>query len=532
MKNPVFWSIFPLALVLPACRQAGEKPSCPNIIYIMTDDHSFQTLSAYGHPISRLAPTPNLDRLAAEGMLFRQAFVENSISAPSRATLLTGMYSHHHRQTTLQYGIMDSTLTYFPELLQQAGYQTALFGKWHLSVTPKGFDHYDIFWDQGEYYNPVMRTEETGGKYVMQPGYATEIVTDHALAWIDAHKDAGKPFCVLLHHKAPHRNWMPALEDLELYEDVVFPEPTTLRDDYSTRGEQMRQQQLTLSDDMGYAFDFKVPELLEEPQHPYIKASWFAAMASFTPAQRAVWDSTYARMNASFLADRPQGDDLLRWKYQRYVHDYCRTIHKVDQQVGRVLDYLDRNGMRENTIVIYTSDQGFYMGEHGLYDKRFMYEEALRTPLLVRWCGHVAPGSVCDDMVQNIDNAPTLLDLAGVPVPAEMDGVSYKPILQGKTPERWRQEIYYQYYDFPAVGNVRKHYGIRTRRYKLIHWLDEECGGLPAIDSWELFDLQENPEETRNVYDAPDYRAVREELAVRLRALADSVGASPAGPVL
>lgn len=525
MKKSVLWGVLPLSALLPACRQEAQQTERPNIIYIMTDDHSFQTLSAYGHPVSQLAPTPNLDRLAREGMLFRRAFVENSISAPSRATLLTGMYSHHHRQTTLQYGIMDSTLTYFPELLQEAGYETALIGKWHLSVSPKGFDHYDIFWDQGEYYNPGMRTEDTDGAYVTQPGYATRIVTDHALAWIDAHKDDGKPFCLLLHHKAPHRNWMPDLEDLELYEDVTFPEPSTLREDYSARGEQMRQQQLTLSDDMGYAFDFKVPELLDEPQHAYIKDSWYIAMDSFTPAQRAVWDSTYAGMNAEFLARRPQGDALLGWKYQRYIHDYCRTVHEVDEQVGRLLDYLDRNGLRENTVVVYTSDQGFFMGEHGLYDKRFMYEEALRTPLLVRWPGHVAAGSECGLMVQNIDNAPTLLDLAGVSVPPGMDGVSFKPLLLGETPPDWRQEIYYQYYDFPAVGNVRKHYGIRTERYKLIHWKDDACGGLPAIDSWELFDLQEDPEETRNCYSDPAYGPVREELERRLQALARSAGA-------
>lgn len=525
MKNPAIWGILPLSIALPACSPAGRETPQPNILFILTDDHSFQTLSAYGHPISQMAPTPNLDRLAGEGMLFRQAFVENSISAPSRATLMTGMYSHHHGQGTLQYGIMDSTVTFFPELLQRVGYRTAMIGKWHLSARPKGFDHYDIFWDQGEYYNPVMRTEETDGQYITQPGYATEIVSDHALAWLDSHKDDGHPFCLMVHHKAPHRSWMPALEDLELYEDVTFPEPATLRDDYATRGEQMRQQQLTLSNDMGYAFDFKVPELLEEPQHPYIKDSWYIAMASLTPGQRAVWDSAYARMNARFLAERPEGDELLKWKYQRYIHDYCRTIHQVDVQVGRILDYLDSHGLADNTIVVYTSDQGFYMGEHGLYDKRFMYEEALRTPLLVRWPGHVKAGSRTDAMVQNIDTAPTLLDLAGVPVPEEMDGVSYKPILLGHTPKDWRKEIYYQYYDFPAVGNVRKHYGIRTQRYKLIHWLDVECGGLPAIDTWELFDLQEDPQEIRNVYADPAYTSIREKLEAQLQALADSVGA-------
>ena len=242
MKRFALLGLAPLVPV--ACSGPDEDSQRPNIIYIMTDDHAFQALSAYGHPISQVAPTPNLDRIARNGMIFRQAFVENSISAPSRATLLTGMYSHHHGQKTLQYGIMDTTVTHFPELLQEAGYQTAIIGKWHLSIEPKGFDHYDIFYDQGEYYNPSMRTPETEGKYVRQEGYATEVVTDHAIAWLDEHKNAEEPFCLMVHHKAPHRNWMPAPQDLQLYEDVVFPEPSTLFDDYSTRGEQMRQQQM------------------------------------------------------------------------------------------------------------------------------------------------------------------------------------------------------------------------------------------------------------------------------------------------
>mgnify|MGYP003308802210 CR=1 FL=1 len=511
--------IIPALYVLPlalGCTQKEEMKR-PNIIFIMSDDHSFQTISAYGHPISQLAPTPNLDRLAAEGIVCRRAFVENSISAPSRATLLTGMYSHHHGQKTLQYGIMDSTLTYFPELLQDAGYRTALIGKWHLSVEPKGFDWYDIFYDQGEYYNPGMRTPLTGGEYVRQEGYATEIVTDHALEWLSGRKGDSEPFCLLIHHKAPHRNWMPSLDDLELYEDVEFPEPATLFDDYATRGTQMRQQQLTIDEYMGYAFDFKVEELKDEPTLQYIKDSWDIAMSSLSEEQRKRWDEAYSRMNASFLSGRPEGDDLLRWKYQRYIHDYCRTIHSLDRQVGRILDYLERNGMKDNTVVIYTSDQGFYMGEHGLYDKRFMYEEALRTPLIVSWPGHIEAGTSTDAMIQNIDYAPTILDMAGVRTPEDMDGTSFKDImLTGRIPSDWRKQIYYQYYDFPAVGSVRQHYGIRTERYKLIHWKDDAAGGLPAIDEWELFDLASDPEEVHNVFDDEGYSAVKDNLSGRL----------------
>lgn len=522
--------LLPLVPALCVARQqsdakAGKAASRPNIVWIMTDDHACQALGAYGHPIARLAPTPNMDRLAARGMVFRESFVENSISAPSRATLLTGMYSHRHGQTTLRYGIMDTTCVYFPELLQQAGYRTAIFGKWHLSIEPRGFDHYDLLYDQGEYYNPSMRTPATGGEYVRQEGYATHIITDHALAWLDAHRDDGQPFCLMIHHKAPHRNWMAEPEYLDLYEDVTFPEPETLFDDYATRGEQMRQQQLTIDRHMGYAFDFKVEELKDEPTLPYIRESWDIAMRTLTPAQRKVWDETYARKNREFLAHRPEGRDLLRWKYQRYIHDYCRTIRSVDDAVGRVLDYLDAHGLTDNTLVVYASDQGFLLGEHGLYDKRFIYEEAFRTPLLMVWPGHIRPGSESRALVQNIDWAPTLLDAAGVDVPDAMDGRSLLPLFRSGRAAGWRQSLYYQYYDYPAVGSVRKHYGIRTARYKLIHWCDTGANGDPDIDSWELFDLRRDPHEVNNVFDDARYAAVRGRLTALLEAERRRIGA-------
>ena len=499
----------------------GRESGRPNIVYIMTDDHAYQTVGAYGHPISRLAPTPNIDRLAREGMLFREAFVENSISAPSRATLLTGVYSHRHGQTTLSYGIVDTTLVHFPELLRAEGYLTAIFGKWHLSVEPKGFDHYDLLWDQGEYYNPVMRTPETGGRYVRQEGYATDIITDHALAWLDARRDDDAPFCLMIHHKAPHRNWMADLKYLDLYEDVEFPEPETLFDDYATRGDQMRQQQLTIDRHMGYAFDFKVEELKDEPTLQYIHDSWDIAMSTLTPEQRRVWDDSYGRKNRDFLADRPEGKELLRWKYQRYIHDYCRTIRSVDDQIGRVLDYLEENGLMDNTLIVYTSDQGFLLGEHGLYDKRFMYEESFRTPLIMAWRGHIRPGTVCRELVQNIDYAPTLLDAAGVGVPDGMDGVSLQPLFRSGKARGWRTSLYYQYYDYPAVGSVRAHYGIRTDRYKLIHWFGPGADGDPDIDFWELYDLRKDPCEVHNVYEERGYLPIRRELA---RLLAEKRG--------
>lgn len=493
----------------------GRESGRPNIVYIMTDDHAYQTVGAYGHPISRLAPTPNIDRLAREGMLFREAFVENSISAPSRATLLTGVYSHRHGQTTLSYGIMDTTLVHFPELLRAEGYLTAIFGKWHLSVEPKGFDHYDLLWDQGEYYNPVMRTPETGGRYVRQEGYATDIITDHALAWLDARRDDDAPFCLMIHHKAPHRNWMADLKYLDLYEDVEFPEPETLFDDYATRGDQMRQQQLTIDRHMGYAFDFKVEELKDEPTLQYIHDSWDIAMSTLTPEQRRVWDDSYGRKNRDFLADRPEGKELLRWKYQRYIHDYCRTIRSVDDQIGRVLDYLEENGLMDNTLIVYTSDQGFLLGEHGLYDKRFMYEESFRTPLVMRLPGGVR-GDIAE-MVQNIDYAPTFLELAGVAVPDDIQGVSLLPLLRGEHPAGWRRSLYYHFYEYPAEHMVRRHYGVRNDRWKLIHFYND-------IDQWELYDLQEDPHELRNLYGLPEYAAPRREMTDELVRLQTQYG--------
>ena len=493
----------------------GRESGRPNIVYIMTDDHAYQTVGAYGHPISRLAPTPNIDRLAREGMLFREAFVENSISAPSRATLLTGVYSHRHGQTTLSYGIMDTTLVHFPELLRAEGYLTAIFGKWHLSVEPKGFDHYDLLWDQGEYYNPVMRTPETGGRYVRQEGYATDIIPDHALAWLDARRDDDAPFCLMIHHKAPHRNWMADLKYLDLYEDVEFPEPETLFDDYATRGDQMRQQQLTIDRHMGYAFDFKVEELKDEPTLQYIHDSWDIAMSTLTPEQRRVWDDSYGRKNRDFLADRPEGKELLRWKYQRYIHDYCRTIRSVDDQIGRVLDYLEENGLMDNTLIVYTSDQGFLLGEHGLYDKRFMYEESFRTPLVMRLPGGVR-GDIAE-MVQNIDYAPTFLELAGVAVPDDIQGVSLLPLLRGEHPAGWRRSLYYHFYEYPAEHMVRRHYGVRNDRWKLIHFYND-------IDQWELYDLQEDPHELRNLYGLPEYAAPRREMTDELVRLQTQYG--------
>lgn len=373
MKNNLFSTSMVVLPIISAvqpiwAQKVSNKPL--NIVCIFTDDHAFQTISAYGHPISKLAPTPNIDRLAGNGMLFTQSFVENSISAPSRATLLTGLYSHQHGQTRLGC-CLNPQKQWFTELLQKKGYVTSVFGKWHLNVEPKGFDHYDILFDQGEYYNPKFRRPDTNGEYIKEKGYATTLITDHAIEWLEKNISDEKPFCVLVNHKAPHRNWMPDFPNMHLFEDVDFPEPETLFDDYTTRGPQMKTQELTIDRHMGYAFDFKVRELKNEPTLQYIRDSWLMAMAEMDSKQRATWEAIYDKKNEEFLKNPPVGKDLLRWKYQRYVKEYCRTIRSVDEQVGRLLDYLEEKGVLDNTVIVYTSDQGFLLGEHGLYDKRF-----------------------------------------------------------------------------------------------------------------------------------------------------------------
>jgi arylsulfatase A-like enzyme len=489
-----------------AVASSGESRKPVNILFIMTDDHAFQALSAYGHPISKLAPTPNLDRIAGNGMLFRNAFVENSISTPSRATLLTGMYSHQHGQTHLGYGLKPD-VRFFTEYLQQAGYQTAVFGKWHLAAEPKGFDTYKIFEDQGEYYNPRFKTPETGGRYILEEGYATDLVTNDALEWL-VYRDKSKPFCLMVHHKAPHRNWMPDLQYLDLYEDVEFPEPETLFDDYRTRGEQMQTQELTVTNHLGYAFDLKVAQLQNEPTLDYIKNSFYIAMNSMNGKQLRVWNEAYDKKNKEFLANRPEGMALVKWKYQRYIKDYCRTIKSVDVQVGRLLDYLENNGLMDHTLIVYTSDQGFFLGEHGLYDKRFMYEESFRTPLMIAYPG-TRKGVVCEKLVQNIDYAPTFLDAAGVKIPEDMAGKSLLPLLKQEKVQ-WRDHLYYHFYDYPSVGMVRQHDGVSDGRYKLIHWYGKGHQNDKEIDYWELYDLKKDPVEVNNVYDDPKYNKIRE----------------------
>lgn len=545
-----------IAATAQAQQKAAAATQRPNIVYIMCDDHAFQCISAYGSPISKLAPTPNIDRIAERGMRFDRAFVENSLSTPSRACLMTGLYSNQNGQRQLGEGI-DTTRTFFTEQLQQAGYQTAVVGKWHMGCDPKGFDYYHIYNDQGQYYNPQYRGTDTDGKYIVEEGYSTDLTTDHALSFIE-HRDTNKPFCLLLHHKAPHRNWLANTKYFGMYDNVTFPMPETFYDDYETRGSAVRTQKMSVTKDMRWEQDFKVPEMLDTANAD----SWDSYLSlmnevnRMNPEQRIAWGKYYFPRNRRLLEARLTGKELDEWKYQNYIRDYMSVIKSVDESVGRVLDYLDSHGLTDNTIIVYTSDQGFYMGEHGWFDKRFMYEESLRTPLLIAYPGHIQPGTVCNKLVQNIDYAPTFLGLAGISKPKELPGRSLTPLFKaGDKVKGWRNSIYYHYYDYPTYHMVRKHDGVRTDRYKLIHFYG--AGGLDAVkenkyqhqpgtreyncmtylnslgyfdpkDSAvnynELYDLQADPHEQNNLYGKPGYEKITKQLQKQLNDYRKSIG--------
>ena len=483
-----------------------------NIVYIMTDDHSYQTISAYGGELTKLAPTPNLDRLAKKGMLFQRAFVENSLSTPSRACLMTGLYSHQNGQRTL-FGMVDTTKTFVSEILQQNGYQTAVVGKWHMRCEPKGFDYYQILFDQGAYYNPEFKSKETGGKYIRREGYATTLTTDYAINFLE-HRNNSKPFCLFVHHKAPHRNWMPESKYLHLYEDVEFPYPDTFDDDYSTRCEPAHSQQMEIDKCMTIVYDLKVNQLKDT--EPYSK-EWNAkgmqlSLNRMNPSERQQWEAAYVKRYEDFQKKQPVGQDLKRWKYQEYLKDYLRCIKSVDDEVGRLLDYLEKHDLMKNTVIVYTSDQGFYMGEHGWFDKRFMYEESFRTPLIIYY-PEKKKNSKCKALGQNIDYAPTILDVAGIAKPDYMVGNSLVPLLKGRIPNEWRSDIYYHYYDFPAQHQVRRHDGVRDNRYKLIHFYDAKKKHLNCD---ELYDLQKDPNELNNLYGDIKYKKIQDRLQKRL----------------
>jgi len=480
------------SLALPLAGRAFAGPGTarrPNIVFIMSDDHASQAVGCYGHGLNR---TPGIDRIAREGMRFDDCFCANGICAPSRAIILTGKHSHLNGVRDNEVAF-DGTQPTFPKLLRAAGYETALLGKWHLKSDPTGFDHWTILPGQGEYYNPDLIEM---GRKTRRAGYVTDILTDLAADFLTSGRDASKPFLLMLHHKAPHRNWQPAERHLRLYDQADFPEPPTLFDDYATRSRAALEQEMTIRDHMTLDSDLK----LGPPP------------ARMDAAQREAWERAYAPKRQAFERAGLTGDALVRWKYRRYLQDYLGTIAAVDESVARVLDVLDRTGLAGDTLVVYTSDQGFFLGEHGWFDKRFMYEEALRMPLLMRFPGRIRPGSVNDDMLSNIDFAPTFLDVAGLGKPGAMQGRSFLPLLRGRRVAGWPESVYYHYYEFPAVHMAKRHYGVRTRRHKLIHFYDD-------IDAWELYDLEKDPHELRNVFDDRAYAEVRRSLEAELARL-------------
>ncbi len=485
--------------ILSSCSRGRERP---NILFIFSDDHAGQAIGAYGSRINR---TPNIDRLAAEGVIFRNSFCTNGICAPSRAVVLTGKHSHRNGKIDNS-GPFDMSQPTFNKMLQASGYQTALIGKWHLQADPEGFDHWTVLPGQGHYYNPDFLSP-TGRR--RHEGYVTGIITDRALDWLEGGREKERPFLLMCQHKAPHRNWMPAPDKLDLYEGESIPEPETLFDDGQGRAGPFRRQEMTIARHLQPAYDLKItpPERADDED----ARNWRSSSERLSPAQRERWEAAYAPRNEAFRRVRPEGRERVRYFYQRYIKDYLRCVSSVDDGVGRLLDGLDDLGLAENTLVVYSSDQGFFLGEHGFFDKRWMYEESLRMPLLMRWPDRIRPGSVVEGMVQNIDYAPTFLEAAGLVPPADLQGQSLLPLLAGGSPPEWRESIYYHYYEYPAVHMVARHYGVRTNRWKLIHYYE--------TGEWELFDLQEDPRELHSRHADADHAGIRQELEGELRRL-------------
>lgn len=499
-----------------------------NIVFIMTDDHTTQALSAYD---KRFISTPNLDRLANEGILFKNCFVTNAVCGPSRATILTGKFNHINGLTD-NHKVFDSTQVIYPQILKKSGYQTAMIGKWHLGSTPMGFDYYSILPNQGEYYQPVFIEN---GKKVQNKGYVTDVVTDKAVEYLNG-RDKEKPFLLIYQQKAPHRNWLPATRHLGMFDNTTFEEPSNLLDDYSNRGRAAKEQLMNISTDMWNAWDLKLASskdldslaklpkanLVDAKDDDFTNANnqsidaqrFFQVFDRMTPQEKKAWTNVYDKRVEEYKRLNLKGDALIKWKYQQYMRDYLACVVAVDENVGRLLDYLEREGELDNTIIIYTSDQGFFLGEHGYFDKRMMYDECLRTPLLIRYPKGIKPGIVTDALAMNVDFAPTLLDYAGVKIPKDMQGKSLKPIIDndGKVLAKWRDAVYYHYYEYPSWHMVKRHYGIRTDRYKLIHFYND-------IDEWEMYDLEKDPKEMKNVYNDSSYAGVQKMMHAKMKKL-------------
>ncbi len=507
MKFSNCYLLLPLALVGCKNKTHSEEPKRPNILFIMTDDHTTQAIGCYG---GNMVKTPNIDRIADEGIRFDNCYATNALSGPSRACILTGKFGHIN-------GFTDNAKTFdgdqqtFPKILQQNGYQTAIIGKWHLISEPQGFNFWSILsgqHEQGDYYNPDFLEN---GKAIQEKGYVTDIITDKAIGYLKE-RDASKPFAMMLHHKAPHRNWMPAERYLGIFNDTTFPEPDNLFDDYNTRSRAPKEQDMSIEKTLTPYWDLKLAtaEELADPNFP--DKRYQAVYNRMTDECKQKWNEAYAQRINEFRTKKMDGQELVRWKYQQYMRDYLATALAVDEGIGKVLQYLEEIGELDNTLIVYTSDQGFFLGEHGFFDKRFMYEECQRMPLVMRYPKIIEAGSKTSALSMNVDFASTFLDIAGVDIPEDIQGSSLLPVIsnKGNIPDNWRKSVYYHYFEYPAEHSVKRHYGIRTQRYKLIHFYND-------IDEWEMYDMQADPKEMNNLYGRTEYAGLQSELENILR---------------
>ena len=511
MKLSILRSFLSAFSLLLFCQQQSSGDQKPNIVFIFSDDHAPHAIGAYNGWLKSVNPTPRIDELAKQGMLFEKSFCTNSICGPSRAVIMTGKHSHKN-------GFMNNGNTFnwnqqtFPKILRKAGYTTALYGKSHLKGNPKGFDDWKVLPGQGDYYNPDLITPK--GR-VRIDGHCTDVVTDLAVEWLKAGRDKTKPFMLMVQHKAPHRNWMPALRHLPLYDDVKIPEPATLFDKWEDNAPPARHQELEIDRHMDINYDLFLDLTADYEGTPSQKRqdrSAWRNMKKMTKDQLSSWRAFYGPRDKAFHEAKLSGKELVRWKFQRYAKNYLRCVRGVDDSVGKIQDTLKDLNLDDNTVVIYSSDQGFYIGDHGWYDKRWMYEESLMMPLIVKWPGVTKPDSRSDQMVQNLDYAQTFLEMAGAEIPANMQGRSLVPILKNGKADNWRKSIYYHYYEYPSVHMVPRHYGIRTEKYKLIHFY--QFG-----NEWEMYDLEEDPDELTNIYGRADKKSLQIDLEQQLKAI-------------
>lgn len=502
MKFSNCYLLLPLALAGCKDKHQNEDSKRPNILFIMTDDHTTQAISCYG---GNMVKTPNIDRIATEGIRFDNCYATNALSGPSRACILTGKFGHVN-------GFTDNAKTFngdqetFPKILQRNGYQTAIIGKWHLISEPQGFDFWSILsgqHEQGDYYNPDFFEN---GKAIQEKGYVTDIITDKVINYLKE-RDTSKPFAMMVHQKAPHRNWMPAERHLGIFNHTTFPEPDNLFDDYSTRSRAPKEQDMSIEKTLTDYWDLKLATAkeLENPDFP--DKRYQAVYNRMTEECKQKWNEVYAQRINEFRTKNMKGQELVSWKYQQYMRDYLATTLAVDEGIGKILEYLEKIGELDNTLIVYTSDQGFFLGEHGFFDKRFMYEECQRMPLAMRYPKKIQAGSKTSALSMNVDFASTFLDIAGVEIPEEIQGSSLLPVIfnKGETPDDWRKSVYYHYFEYPAEHSVKRHYGIRTDRYKLIHFYND-------IDEWEMYDLQTDPREMNNLYGKAEYAGLQSEL--------------------